>query len=72
MIYFDSGGFCGDISLSTTLESCYKRSSSSLGSTKNYLDKKSFRGYGLLSPNVSENPIFFDWTKIFMVYCDGS
>jgi hypothetical protein len=51
MIYFDSGGFCGDVSLATTLESCYKRSSSSLGTTKNYPDKKNFKGYGLLSPD---------------------
>jgi len=44
MIYFDSGDFCGAGSLSETIESCYKRSSTSLGTTKNYKPEKSFDG----------------------------
>lgn len=49
MIYFDSGGFCGAGSLSETIESCYKRSFTSLGTTKNYKPEKSFDTMGLLS-----------------------
>ena len=71
-MYFDSGGFCGGATLSDTLESCYKRSSSSLGTTKNYKPQKSFDGQGLLSSKQEENPLFYDWTKIFVIYCDGS
>lgn len=72
MIYFDSGGFCGAGTLAETIESCYKRSSSSLGTTKNYKPEKDFTGYGLLSPVPEENPLFWDWTKVFVIYCDGS
>ena len=72
MIYFDSGGFCGAGSLSDTIESCYKRSFTSLGTTTVYKQQKSYEGYGLLSPKPEENPTFHDWTKIFAIYCDGS
>lgn len=33
---------------------------------------KDFSGNGLLSPKQEENPVFYDWTKIFVIYCDGS
>lgn len=49
IIYFDSGGFCGAGSLSDTIEACYKRSFTSLGTTTVYKQEKSFVGYGLLS-----------------------
>ena len=35
MIYMNSGGFCEGFTLEQSLESCYKRTSGSLGSTKN-------------------------------------
>ena len=34
MVYFNGGGLCYGLTLADTLESCYKRSSTSLGSTK--------------------------------------
>lgn len=36
MISMDSGAFCSGFTLEQTLESCYKRSHTGLGSTKNY------------------------------------
>lgn len=27
---------------------------------------------GVLSTQQQLNPVFYDWTKIFVVYCDGS
>ena len=27
---------------------------------------------GVLSTQQHLNPVFYDWTKIFVVYCDGS
>jgi hypothetical protein len=27
---------------------------------------------GLLSTDPKRNPVFHDWTKIFLIYCDGS
>jgi hypothetical protein len=49
MIYFDSGGLCKGASLADTLESCYKRSSTGLGSSINYPPTRSGEGAGLLS-----------------------
>ena len=72
MIYFDSGGFCGAGDLSDTLESCYKRSFSSLGTTKNAKAFKNFDQDGLLSTDPQINPIFYNWTKVFAIYCDGA
>lgn len=36
LLVFAGGGFCGEPTLSDTLESCYKRSFTNLGSTKHY------------------------------------
>lgn len=72
MVYFDSGGFCGGATIGDTIQSCYKRSFGSLGSTVNYKPSKSLDDLGLLSTLPSVNPIFYDWTKVFMIYCDGT
>ena len=60
LIYFHGGGFCEGVTLAETLEACYKRSFTSLGSTANISDTRSFEGKGVLSPNQEENPIFYD------------
>lgn len=36
MIYFEGGGFCGEPTLADTLQSCYSRSFTDLGSSKKY------------------------------------
>lgn len=36
LIYFEGGGFCGETTLADTLESCYKRSFTHLGTSKDY------------------------------------
>jgi hypothetical protein len=43
-----------------------------LGTTKYYSKTKSFNGKGLLSPLKEENPVFYDWTKVYVIYCDGA
>lgn len=35
IIYFQGGGFCGEPTLDATLQSCYSRSNTELGSSKN-------------------------------------
>ncbi len=72
VLYMDSGGFCGGSTLSQTLEDCYKRSFSSLGTTVNYPKQKNMDKMGLISPLEEKNPVFHDWTKVFIIYCDGS
>jgi hypothetical protein len=43
-----------------------------LGSTKKSKPQANFDGQGLLSTKKEENPLFYDWTKVFVIYCDGS
>lgn len=49
-MYFQGGGFCGEPTLSETLDSCYNRSLTKLGSTKNAPETLDGKGYGILSP----------------------
>ena len=49
MIYMNSGGFCAGLTIQDTLESCYRRSSGSLGSTARAAPLRSFDHEGLLS-----------------------
>jgi hypothetical protein len=72
MIYFEGGGLCGGSTLNDTLESCYGRSWTFLGTSKYYPKTRSFTGDGLLSPLKEENPVFYDWTKVYITYCDGA
>jgi len=50
MIYFNGGGFCKGLTVADTLESCYKRSKTDLGSTKDSPSTMNFDNDGLLSP----------------------
>jgi len=71
VIYFEGGGLCTGASLADTLESCYKRSQTTLGSSTQYPETKTISN-GILSGNVSQNPYFHDWTRVNVPYCDGS
>lgn len=72
VIYFEGGGVCTGANLSSTLDSCYKRSLTALGSSSQYPATRSGAGQGILSGNATENPHFFDWTRIYIPYCDGA
>lgn len=72
LIFFEGGGFCSGPDLATTLEDCYKRSNGGLGSTKNAKPTLNADDNGILSTLKQNNPIFYDWTKIFVIYCDGT
>lgn len=72
LIYFEGGGFCGGSSLSNTIEDCYQRSKTSLGSTRYFSPTRTFDKHGLLSSNETENPVFHNWTKVYIIYCDGA
>jgi hypothetical protein len=51
LLSFDGGGFCSGLTLAEAIESCYQRSFSRLGSTKDAPAKTSFIRNGLLSPD---------------------
>ena len=72
VLYFEGGGWCGATTLASTLESCYIRSQGDLGSSKNYPASYNLAGSGLLSGEKANNPAFYDWTRVYFKYCDGS
>jgi hypothetical protein len=52
------------------LKSCYDRSNTGLGSSKNY--KKFAEASGMRSLRSNENPHFYNWNIVWIKYCDGS
>ena len=69
MFFMEGGAWCGDVSTSATLENCYKRSKTALGSSTSYPGHVSWSS-GALSDDGDN--YFNGWTRIFMKYCDGS
>ena len=71
VVYFEGGGLCRGDGPAETIEYCYKRSFTGLGSSVNYPDSRSFEKWAFLSSEMQSNP-FHDWNKVFVPYCDGS
>ena len=78
-IYFEGGGFCGDSNynpndIDAPLKCCFDRKDTALGSNKfdfvfRYFNKFASR---FLTSSKYFNPIFYNWNKVFIKYCDGS
>ncbi|KAH9325142.1 hypothetical protein KI387_005320, partial [Taxus chinensis] len=64
LLQFEGGGWCNDT------ESCIARKTTHRGSS-NYMDKYAVFS-GLLSNKHSENPDFFNWNRVKLMYCDGA
>jgi hypothetical protein len=78
-IYFEGGGFCGDNNYNpnnndSPLECCYKRKNIELGSNKINILYRYFNKFfsRFLTSSKYFNPIFYNWNKIFIKYCDGT
>ena len=70
LLEFEGGGWCWGVnSISETIESCYQRSKTDLGSSSNYPPTISL-GHGLLSVNDQNN--FKNWTRVYLKYCTGT
>lgn len=69
-MFFNGGGACFGTNLQEVLESCYQRSKTDLGSSKNYKDEIVVNG-GYLSTDPAKSK-FAGWTKVIIEYCDGS
>jgi len=63
-IHHQGGGWCESI------DDCYKRSKTDLGSSANYPPTYSLGG-GYFSNNQSVNPLMYNWNMVYMRYCDG-
>lgn len=67
IIFFQGGAWCYDE------DSCYQRSYTALGSStclRGYLPAE--ENGGLLSSQVKYNPEFYNWSSVFVPYCDGA
>lgn len=70
MVFFVGGGFCSGITTEQVLEDCYKRSKTDLG-TSTVLEKEIIGPGGYLSTDPAKSR-FANWTKVVIMYCDGS
>jgi hypothetical protein len=62
-IHIEGGGLCA------TAEDCEKRSTTDLGSSKNW--RADFDGLAIFSSNKLLNPDFYEWNHVFIPYCSG-
>lgn len=69
LLYFESGGWCGQPDYKSTIESCYQRSQERRGSSKGYPKTISNLG-GIHFKNA--NNMFGQATQVILKYCDGS
>ena len=73
--YFQGAAYCGSDGYET-LESCYYRSLTNLGSSTSIGTNGSTYtkniSIGYASSDKETNPTFHDWNIMFIVYCDGT
>jgi len=78
-IFFEQGGFCGDNNFDpkdndTPQKCCMIRKNKALGSNKFDLVYRYFNVYisRFFTSSKYFNPIFYNWNKIHIKYCDGT
>lgn len=73
--YFQGAAYCGADGYET-LESCYQRSLTNLGSSSSFGDNGTFFekniSVGYVSSDKETNPTFYNWNIMFIIYCDGT
>ncbi|CAJ1402342.1 unnamed protein product [Effrenium voratum] len=78
LIFLEGGGWCYDQNCEAptadgTLEDCRQRSTGKLGSSRSWAaTKPDHRLSGMLSADASANPVFHNWTLVYVPYCDGA
>ena len=71
MFYLLGGGWCSGLSALEVAYDCYDRSSTLLGSTNGWQDTKTSIDH-TFSADPVKDIIYYNWNRIFVVYCDGS
>ena len=51
LVYFEGGGMCSGLTLQATIEDCWKRAQTKLGSSKAYPEEISLEDFSVLSSN---------------------
>lgn len=75
LVFMEGGGWCYDPAnyptQEGTISDCRSRSQTSLGSSRSWASKRSF-DEGMLASDVSTNPVFHNYSLLYMPYCDGT
>ena len=75
IFYFEGAAYCGAEGYET-LESCYYRSLTDIGSSLNYGANGSIyqqnASMGYASSDKETNPAFANWNIVYLLYCDGT
>jgi len=64
LLFHEGGGWC------TSLNDCYGRSNTALGSSKGYAQTMNLGG-DYFSSNMEQNPLMYNWNMVYFKYCDG-
>jgi len=77
LVYFEGGAWCYDSACERptragTLKNCWSRANGRLGSSKRWTRTQDSRLGGMLSADPHTNPVFHDWTLVYLPYCDGA
>lgn len=71
VFYLLGGGWCMGLTQLDALHDCYERSFTKLGSTANWTDTITSIDH-VFSGDRSEDVVYYNWNRIFVIYCDGS
>jgi hypothetical protein len=73
LLFFEGGGWCIFNTDGYNYEKCLERTQISWGSSKPLWKRSSklSRLFYILSSNKKFNPVFYNWNKILVRYCDG-
>ena len=67
VVFQQAGGWC------MSIEDCYSRSQTALGSTvSDPATTDSWTIEDLLVGDAARNPLFYNWTSVYLRYCDGA
>eukprot|EP01084_Bolivina_argentea_P007636 14340_1 len=74
VMFMQGGGWCSGLYKSDAkqMNSCWDRRNTSTGSTKSDSKTLNLNNYECLENNKSTNPLLYNWTKIYVRYCDGA
>ena len=73
LFYIEGGGWCGQETFSENfIESCLERANTSLGTKVGFFNSIIISRLIRLLSRKKYNPNFYNWSKIFVRYCDGT
>lgn len=72
MIFIEGGGWCFDQTAAGTIQNCAGRAGGGGGSSNGMNPGTTFTPGGQLSSDPKINPNYYNWSLVFIHYCDGT